>query len=204
MPDFSFLAGTTGGGRIVGASSTAATTAALLAAAPASAAVTARPIQETVFVDVGAKRIDSQVVRDGIPVGVHAVDPERLGTAIVGRPILRVRIVSQSIPPGTPVPQGTSVNVVMANPFELPVGVISGTHLALRESLIGPTFTQLVQNNPQVQRIVARASTGTLAPEDETAVREIFGQQGIEVTDEPGRDVGAAVESLRVLTTFGQ
>jgi hypothetical protein len=188
MPDFSFLGPSVG--RIAGSAATAA--------------AVARPIQETVFVDVGAKRIDSNVVRDGIPIGVHAVDPERLGSAIVGRPILKVRIVSQSIPPGTPVPQGSSVDVVMANPFELPVGVISGTHVALRESLIGPAFTQFVQNNPQVHRIVARAATGTLAPEDETAVRDLFGQQGVEVTDEPGRDVGAAIESLRVLTTFGQ
>jgi hypothetical protein len=202
MPDFSFIAGSAG--RIAGANTAALSSAALAAAAPVAAARPARAIQETVFVDVGAKRIDSNVVRDGIPVGIHAIDPEVLGSAIIDRPILRVRIVSQSIPPGTPVPQGSSVNVVLASPFELPVGVIAGTHLGLKQTLMGPAFAQFVANNPQVQRIVARASTGTLSGEDETAVRQIFANQGIDVTNEPGRDVGAAVESLRVLTTFGQ
>lgn len=202
MPDFSFLAGSSAD-RIAGASSAALSSAALAAASPA-AARPARAIQETVFVDVGAKRIDSNVVRDGIPIGVFQPDPDVLGGAILDRPILRVRIVSQSVPPGTPVPQGTSVNVVMTSPFHLPVGVIAGTHLALKETPMGDAFTAFVANNPQVQRIVARASTGTLSAEDETAVRGIFADRGIDVTEEPGRDVGAAVASLRVLTTFGQ
>jgi hypothetical protein len=64
-------------------------------------------------------------------------------------------------------------------------------------------FEQFVAGNTQVRRIVSRAASGALSAADEQAVREIFTAQGVEITDEPGHDVGAAVETLRVLQTFG-
>jgi hypothetical protein len=76
-------------------------------------------------------------------------------------------------------------------------------HLGIRDVLIDEGFERFVAGRPQVKRIVARSVGGTLAPEDEAEVRQIFAQEGVDIADTPGRDVGAAVEALRVLTTFG-
>jgi hypothetical protein len=163
----------------------------------------ARSSQSTVFVDVGAKRIDANVIRDGVPVGRHEINHDILDDIIVERPVLRVRVVGQSIAAGTPVPVGTAVNLILAPPGRLPIGVIEGVHLGIRDVFIEDGFERFVAGRPQVKRIVARSVGGTLAPEDEAEVRQIFAEEGVDIADTPGRDVGAAVEALRVLTTFG-
>lgn len=159
-----------------------------------------------VYVDVGSRRIESQVERDGVPIGVLNIDPAVLADHILVRPVLRVRVVSQSVAAGTPVPVGTTVDLVMATPFDLPVGVVTGVHAGLKTLTMADAYAKLVADNPLVNRIVTRAAAGQLGAEDAAAVREIFaasGIAGVSVTDEPGRDVVAAVETLRVLTTFG-
>lgn len=157
-----------------------------------------------VFVDVGSRKIESQIERDGVPIGVLKVNPEVLKEHILDRPQLRVKVVSQSVEPGAPVPVGTTVDLVMAPPFELPIGVISGVHRDLKDRTIGVAFTEIVAGNPHVSRIVTHAAAGQLSVEDTDAVREIFaGIAGAEITDEPGKDINAAVETLRVLKTFG-
>jgi hypothetical protein len=165
----------------------------------------ARPASSfPVFVDVGSRKIESQIERDGVPIGVLAVDQVILKDLILDRPILRVKVVSQSVRPGTPVPVGTTVDLVMAPPGDLPVGVITGVHLDLKDVTIATAFNNIVADNPVVNRIVTHAVAGQLSPEDTAAVREIFaGVEGVEITDEPGKDINAAVETLRVLKTFG-
>jgi hypothetical protein len=162
-----------------------------------------RSNQETVFVDVGARKIDAHVVRDGINIGVHEINPDILDEIIVDRPTIRLTIVSQSVAAGTPVPVGTAIDVTMARPGQLPIGVVTGVLTPIAQLTVDEGFDRFVAGNPQVRRIVGRAGSGLVSPEDEQAVREIFAAQDIELTDEPGRDVGAAIETLRMLNTFG-
>ncbi len=156
-----------------------------------------------VFVDVGSRKISSQVERDGVPIGTLPINKAVLDEAILTRPILQVKVVSQSVPPGTPVPVGTTVDLVMANPFTLPVGVIDGVHEQFRGIPIREAYDRLVGTNPLVNRIVTHSVAGQLSNEDNAAVREIFGQAGVDVTDQPGTDLNAAVATLVALTTFG-
>lgn len=165
----------------------------------ASAASASLPV----YVDVGSRKIDSQIERDGVPIGVLAVNNDVLNEAILTRPILQVKVVSQSVPAGTPVPVGTSVDLVMAFPGTLPVGVIDGVHTHFRELAISDAYTTLVAGNPVVNRIVTHAAAGQLSAEDATAVKEIFSKAQVDVNDEPGTDINAAVATLSVLTTFG-
>jgi len=127
-----------------------------------------------VYVDVGSRKIESQIERDGVPIGVLPINKEILDREILIRPVLKVRVVSQSVPPGTPVPIGTTVDLVMAFPGTLPVGVISGVHEAFKDVQIAEAFTRLVADNPLVNRIVTNASAGQLSTEDTTAVKKIF------------------------------
>lgn len=159
-----------------------------------------RSTQDVVFIDVGARKIESKVVRNGVPVGVHRINPDVLKNIIIDRPLVSFRIISQSVPAGTAVPQGTTIEVTMARPGGLPVGVISGVHLDLVERNIEDVFTPLV--TPATRRIVARAAEGVLSAADEQTIKDVFANVA-PVTDEPGKDVGAALETLRMLTTFG-
>jgi len=156
-----------------------------------------------VFVDVGSRKISSQIERDGVPIGTLPINKTVLDEAILTRPILQVKVVSQSVAPGTPVPVGTTVDLVMANPFTLPVGVIDGVHEQFRETPIREAFDRLVGTNPLVNRIVTHSVGGQLSNEDGAAVRQIFGDAGVDITDQPGSDLNAAVATLVALTTFG-
>lgn len=160
-----------------------------------------RSNQDVVFVDVGARAVESKVVRDGVPIGVLHIDPEVLQDVIIDRPVVAFRIVGQSVPPGTPVPQGTTVEVTLARPGSLPVGVVSGVHRDLAGRRVEEVFSAFV--TPATRRVLARTAGGPLTAEDEQVVKDVFAQNRVEVGDEPGRDVGAALEALRMLSTFG-
>ena len=116
-----------------------------------------RSNQETVFVDVGARKIDANVVRDGISVGVHEINQDVLDNIIIERPPIRLTIVSQSVPVGTPVPVGSAIDVTMARPGQLPIGVITGVLTPIATLTVDEGFDRFVAGNPQVRRIVGVA-----------------------------------------------
>ena len=169
----------------------------------AASAARLRSTQDVVFVDVGARKIEPNVVRNGVPIAVHEIDADVLAEVVIGEPIIAYRIVAQTIPVGTPVPLDTSVDVVMARPGQLPVKVVKGVHDALRDVSISTAFGRLVRGKPQAQRLVARAAEGPLSGTDEQALRDLFLAGEVQIEDRPGRDVAAAVTTLRMLTTFG-
>lgn len=169
----------------------------------AQPAASIRTGQDTVFIDVGSRRIDANVSRDGLPVGIHQINPEILGELILDRPITRFTIVSQSVAAGTPVAVGTSIDVTITQPGRLPVGVVAGTLAAFRERPMAEAFQGVIGGNPQARRIIARAAAGPLSGEDEQAVRQIFEAQNAPITDEPGNDIAAAVATLNAINTFG-
>lgn len=156
-----------------------------------------------VFVDVGTTNISSNISRNGVPVGPLAIDPGLLGTFIVDKPVLLVKVVSQSVAPGTPVPVGTTVNVVMARPFDLPIKVITGVHEAFKDLSVAQVFDKIVPGHPEVNGIVTRAISDQVTPADTVAVKAIFSGAGVEITDEPGHDLDAALETLKAIKTFG-
>jgi len=174
------------------------------AAGAAGVSKALRSTEAMVFIDVGAKKIDANVSRNGVPIGIHTIDPDVFDDIIVDRPILALRVVSQNVRAGTPVPLGTAIDLVMAPPGDLPVGVIIGTHVGLKRRKISEAFQAFVAGKPEINRIVTHAAAGQLTGEDEAAVRAIFAANDLAVTDEPGQDVNSAVEALRVLTTFGR
>jgi hypothetical protein len=163
-----------------------------------------RSNQDVVFVDVGAKQIESNVVRDGVPVAFHKIDADVLKNVVIGEPIILYRIVAQSIEPGTPVPLGVAVDLVLARPGNLPVGVVVGVHQDLKAVTIQSAFDRLVRGKPQAKRLVLKASEGPLGSTDAQVLKDLFSQGGVEIEENvPGKDIDAAVETLKMLTTFG-
>jgi hypothetical protein len=162
-----------------------------------------RGTQDVVFVDVGARRIESRVTRDGVPISAHRIDPQVLRDIVIGEPVIAYRIVDQSVPAGAAVALGTSVDVVMTRGGSLPVGVVAGVHASLKATTIEQAFGRLVAGRPQARRLVARAAEGPLSDVDEQALRDLFQQAQVPIEDIPGRDLDAGLETLRVLTAFG-
>jgi hypothetical protein len=181
-----------------------------LAASRASAVTPAlaasfRPNEDTIFVDVGERVIDSNVIRDGVKVGVFELDPDRFEEIFTGRPIVRQRVVSQSIRPGTPVPAGTTVDLIMAETTRLPVGVIPGVLEAIRDDPMEDIYSRVVTGHEDVaNRILARIGPdNVLPPAEQEQLAVLFEQADLPLSDEPGNDVAAAVETLRAVFTFG-
>lgn len=163
-----------------------------------------RSNQEVVFIDVGARQIESNVVRNGVPITVHEIDPDILKNVVIGEPIILYRIVGQSVKPGTPVPLDTVVDLTLARPGKLPVGIVRGVHENLKEISIDNAFDRLVRGKPQAQRLVVRAAEGPLSSTDVQALKELFASGDVQIDEAvPGRDVAASIETLKMLTSFG-
>lgn len=165
-----------------------------------------RPLREAadlpVFVDVGRRqKIDPRIQRNGIPIGVHVIDLDVL-SPIITEPVMAVKVLSQSVAPGTPVPEGTAVDLVLVHPARVPVGVIRGVHRDIATLTMQEGLQRLVLDNPVGERLAARAAAGLITTADHAAVRTLFADAQMPIVAEAGRDLDAAVETLRTLNTF--
>lgn len=162
------------------------------------------PREAVVFVDVGTRKIDSNVTRDGVPIGAIPIDRDRFDDFFGGRPEVTHKIVNQSVEPGTPVPIGTKIDLELAEPRRVPVGVVGGVLTDLRETEIGDVFDAFVRENVEVRRVLARVNRPELlTPEDAETITSAMAQGGVELGDEPGRDVSAAFQTLKAGFIFG-
>lgn len=162
-----------------------------------------KQVEDVVFVDVGEKVIDSNVIRDGLEVGVFELDHSILDDIIVG-PAVRQVVVRQSIPPGTPVAVGTAVNLTMAPTVTFPAGVITGVLDEVKEVTLGDLHQQYIKGRPETISILAKVGPGDVLPaRDEERLIAIFAEEGIEIGEGPGKDVNAAIATLRAANTFG-
>jgi hypothetical protein len=160
-------------------------------------------LRSDVFVDLGSTNIISKVSRNGVPIGILQLDPGILDNIIIDKPVLQVKVVRQSVEPGTPVPVGSTISVTLARPGDLPLGVITGIHQALKDRNIAQVFTDLTTGRPEVNGIVTRAIADQITPADTIAVKAIFANAHVEITEEPGHDLTAAIETLKAIKTFG-
>src|SRR4051794_30009626 len=96
------------------------------AAATTEARLSARAVEDTVFVELGQAAQKAQIARDGVAVPLIALNTTLLTQVLAGKPQVVSKVVQQSIAPGTAVPKGTSIDVVLAEPRQLPTKIIQG------------------------------------------------------------------------------
>src|SRR5581483_11253623 len=101
-------------------------------AASVAGLTTSQPIK---VIDVSERPAVANVIRNGkqVPaVEVSQTDLQNwLNVGVIG-PIEDLRrVVTQSVPPGTRVARNTSVDIVLAEPAIIPVGVLQQPHRAL-------------------------------------------------------------------------
>jgi hypothetical protein len=158
----------------------------------------------TVFVELGQAAQTAQIARDGIGVAQVALNFVALEELIAGRPQLVTKVVSQSVAPGTAVPRGTSVDVVLAQPGVLPIDVIRDPHLSLSGRSLSNVYESFVRDNPAVKNVLARNDqAATLSTADRGVIEAAFLAQDLTVGNEPGRSIEQAFGSLQAAFTFG-
>ena len=160
--------------------------------------------ESVVYVDVGSRSVESQIARDGIPVAALPINPDRFNDFFGGTPAVEHKIVSQSIRAGTSIAQGTTIHIELAQPGAIPIGIIDGVLLGLVEQPIAEVYANFIEGNTEISRILARtAESGVLSSVDQVVVEETFEANGFSLTEEPGNDVGAALQTLQAVNIFG-
>ena len=157
-----------------------------------------------VYVDIGSRSIEPQIARDGIPVAAIPINPTRFDDFFGGTPPVEHKIVSQSVPAGTSIAQGTSIHIQLAQPGAMPVGIIAGVITGLVDQRISDVYANFIEGNIAIGRILARtAESGVLSGVDQVVIEQVFESNGISLTAEPGNDVEAALQTLQAVNVFG-
>jgi hypothetical protein len=154
----------------------------------------------TVFVDVAEEATRAEVSRGGFPLGEIAIIPERLGSFLDDLVVVQTKVVSQAIQPGTAVARGTAIDLVLANPSDIPVRVIPGVHAAF-ENLTMASLNEQFAGNPVVRDIVRRRT----APEDLTTTERdqlTSALQNANVPVDQDNTVDSAFRGIQAAMTF--
>ena len=106
-----------------------------VAAVTTAAAAAQRITPAAEFVDLSAEPARAQIVRQGFEVPQVTFDPKKLDQFIGTLPEIPIaalpRVLSQNIPPGTKVPAGTVVDLVLAPRGIIPFAVLDNVHADL-------------------------------------------------------------------------
>jgi hypothetical protein len=158
----------------------------------------------TVFVNLGDSEKQANIARDGVAVPVLPIDIRIIDEVVPIIPRFAPRVVSQSIPAGTRVASGATVEVVLASPFDLPTRIVPDTHVALSQTSLQQVFTSFVRDRDDVRAVLARnASPDTLSENDQVAIRNAFTANDLSVDEAtPGSGIRNAFLSLQAAQTF--
>lgn len=158
----------------------------------------------TVFVNLGESEKQANISRDGVAVPVVPIDIGIIDEVVPIIPRLAPRVVSQSIPAGTRVAAGATVEVVMASPFDLPTRIVPDTHAQLRETSLDLVYQRFVRDRDDVRAVLARNPTpDTLSDGDRAALQNAFSANDLSVDEAvPGLGFRNAFLALQAAQTF--
>ncbi len=166
--------------------------------AGAEAALAPPPRSSTVFVEIRPSSVAAEVARAGSMLPAVAIDARIVDSVLDRLTPVATKVVSQSVAPGTAVPRGTAVDLVLARPGDLPGRIIPGIHEAFKVRTIGDIGQQLIEAQPTVKEIIRRKPVVTDLTEAERAtVTNALAQSGVELSNVPGLDLAAAYTGLQ-------
>jgi hypothetical protein len=155
---------------------------------------------QTVFVDVAQAPTRADISRAGFAVGEVAVNPDLIASFLDDLQVVRTKVVSQSLVPGTAVARGTAIDVVIANPSTIPVHVIPGVHTAFQDLTMAQLNDQFADNT--AVRDIVRHTTS--AADLTTAQRETLTNalQQAQVPVDAENTVDSAFAGIQAAFTF--
>jgi hypothetical protein len=173
-------------------------------AAAAATALAFTPVERRV-VDVAATTVVPTVVRAGEEVKSPQLNTDKVAD-LVGRlvPITRIkvpRVVSQSIPPGTRIPKGTPVDLVLVPVTDIDFSLFETVHDDLRLKAVDSLLPVL--GDPEVEAILKKDKPEDLTETEKTTLRNKLTPLGVTVDDaSPGKTLSLAFQSLQSAKAF--
>jgi hypothetical protein len=158
-----------------------------------------------VLVDIGADPIEANITRGGVQVPNLPIDRIVLTGIIDSLPVKpRLKVVRQSVEAGRAVERGTLVDLVLAEPADLPVHIVTGVLEQLRGRKISQVFDDFVAEQPPIRQILAeRGQAAELSPTDKQTIVGVLGQGGITVDPDDDEAMAGAFVALQTAQLFG-
>ena len=153
--------------------------------------------------DVPAK---AQVVREGYQVPTVNLDKQQtaflLDNLVAVTPRLLPRVVSQNIPAGTKVIQGTVVDLIFAPKDSIGFGIFDNLHVDLRDKTLNHV-DELVDNSKTRELLLKNETAGAVQPAEKDFLISEFQKKGIRVDEaDPERTFNKAFGSVRSAVAF--
>jgi hypothetical protein len=162
-------------------------------------------ISGPVLIDIGADPAEANITRGGVQVPSLPIDHDVLIDIIDDlppRPLLKV--VSQSVEAGRAVERGTLVNLVLAEPFDLPINLVGGVLEQLHGRKMGQVFEEFVADQPSIRKLLAeRGSPEDLTATDRDTLVGVLGQRGINISPDDDDAIAGAFVGLQTAQLFG-
>ena len=160
--------------------------------------VTAAPV----FVDVSDRPTIAEVSRGGFSLGEIAIRPDILESILDTRPIVRAKVVSQSIIAGTAVARGTAIDIVITQTDDLPIKVVPGIHEAFLDSTVSTVFSRF-EGNAAVRDIIRRRTDASqLTSDEQTQLTTALNADGVQIGNEATNNLTSAFTALQAAFTF--
>lgn len=170
----------------------------------ASAAMFSAP-SRPIFVEVGASAVEANITREGVHVPNLAIDPAVLVGLLETLPTApRLKVVRQSVEAGRAVERGTIVNLVFAEPRDLPVNIVGGVLDNLAGLKIGQVYGDFVAAEPEIKKILTTRKQATeLTATEKQTIATVLGQGGVDVDVADDASVAGAFTGLQAANLFG-
>jgi hypothetical protein len=166
----------------------------------AGASPTASVRASTVFVDVAEQATRAEVSRGGFALGEIAVNQDLLASFLDDLIVVQTKVVSQAVLAGTAVARGTAIDVVLANPSDLPVRVIPGSHAAFETLTMAQLHGQFAESSPVRDLVRRRTSAEELTTAERQTLTTALQQAEVPIDEENTLD--AAFTSIQAAFTF--
>lgn len=158
--------------------------------------------EQPVYIHLGETQAWANIIRNDYPVPAFEIDESIIDEIITGPSVVN-KVVSQSIAPGTVVSRGTQIELTLAPPSKVPGRIIRDGHIALAEMSMEDVYNQIIRDNAGVVAVLNRnPNVERMSTSDQALVAAAAEEQGIEISDDPGRSIGNMTTSLHLARTM--
>lgn len=157
-----------------------------------------------VVVDLGTTK-KATIRRNGVKLPAVEVNTSVLEGILRGGIEVELTVARQSIPAGTTVPKGATVDLMLARTKEFPIGVIVGAHRALAEVPIAHVSKKVLENNEVLTLISEHNSTKTMTVAERERLVKFMAGVNAPVDEREGHDLEAGFKAVKgVFALAGQ
>lgn len=168
----------------------------------AATAFRGRLAEQTIPIDVGASTTRADISRGGFSIAEIPISEELIGSFLDARPIVRTKVVTQSIAPGTAVAVGTAIDLIITATGDLPVNVVPGIHQAFTQFTMAQLNDQYAGDTRVRDILRTRSTAADLTSDDIATLTTVLNANNVPVSSEPGQTVGAAFTAIQAAFTF--